>query len=66
MKTYTQLVKELYDNPNKFYHILIANTGLLLQTIEAKSQGKVAQDLKMSPTQLSYILKLLKELYYAK
>jgi len=63
---YNTLLLTLAKNPSQFYHILIANTGTLLREIEATNQGKVASDLKLSSTQFSHILKLLKELYYAK
>lgn len=52
--------------PTNFYQQLIDHTSELLQDIENRNQGVVAKDLGMSQTQLSHILKLLKELFYAK
>jgi len=49
-----------------YYQTLATHTEELLADINKRNQGVVARDLNMSQSELSHVLKLLKELYYAR
>jgi len=51
---------------DNYYQTLVTHTEELLVDINKRNQGVVARDLNMSQTELSHILKLLKELHYAR
>lgn len=58
---YQQLLQELKDNPQSFYHILIANADVVLLEIAINKQIKVADDLQMTTSKLSIVTQILKE-----
>ena len=63
--TYQDLI-DTNEPVTNFYQLLIDNTKDLLIDIDKRNQGLVAKDLNMTQSQLSIIVKMLKELYYAR